>query len=236
MDTTSASVDLNLSLPDLDYGKELLNFKNTLLQNSIFNSKVLDDVKTNVEQSKVTSDLDEALKRLKCLEEKDAMSWKLKEENQNNEHNLKAYSEQTQEKKSEVISISNQIEEKKSMISSKSTELDGMKDRYTSEEDRIEKARSLIEADLAKWRRVLSLDLVTTTRPSLVFVFTNISQEDSQAKFKCELSREGGRFKVLSCEPSIKEQQELLERRLNESQDMAGFVFSLREAFKRGVK
>merc|ERR1712141_495260 len=80
----------------------------------------------------------------------------------------------------------------------------------------------------------LGLSIARTATDSNVLIFTNIDMANPTRKFLCEFQLGGinnREYKVMRCEPEIEGIKDM-EKKVNETNDISGFVVTLRKKFK----
>jgi len=94
----------------------------------------------------------------------------------------------------------------------------------------VEKKREKLSAELAKYDRILGLELVNSSHGGIIFVFSNIHCDNPDKKFSCEVGYEGKQYKVSSCLPMVPGIEDMVQL-LNRTNDLPGFVVNLRKKF-----
>lgn len=93
----------------------------------------------------------------------------------------------------------------------------------------VEEEKAKLETELARWKRCLGLEIVTT-KSGMAFTFTNVLRESPGKQFRCELGLKEGRYMLLCCVPQVDDLSVLVDR-LNETNDLSGFIVTLRKRF-----
>jgi len=224
----SDMLNLDQSLPELDYDSEFLKFEDILRQNNVINGQTFESL-LNDPASKA-QDFKKQKENLRVLEESTKRAARLEEETKSSTERMKIVQQNIDKNESEILRFQGEYDSLQCAVLSKESELTELQRRRENEGDVVDRAKEKMLADLDKWKKVLSLELVTTTRRSTVFVFTNLLREDPERKCKCEVGQENSRFKIHGCAPPLSDVQ-MLEEKLNTTMDMSGFVFTLRKKF-----
>ena len=69
----------------------------------------------------------------------------------------------------------------------KRSELVNKKSQASTSQDMINHAKEKAAATMNKWKRILGLELVTSTHNTLIFTFTNIIRDNPDKSFSCEI-------------------------------------------------
>jgi hypothetical protein len=96
------------------------------------------------------------------------------------------------------------------------------------------KKQEKMKEELKRWKKVLGLEMVTTTKPSTVVIFTDVDRENPDRMFSCELGLENGRYKLYNCEPPLK-YLDNMETLLNKNNQLSACIVSLRKKFKENI-
>merc|ERR1711962_846528 len=116
----------------------------------------------------------------------------------------------------------------------KEAEVAKLQRTVVNKEGQVGEERAKLEAELARWKRTLGLEIVTT-KSGITFTFSNIVREDPERKFRCELVLVEGRYGVHHCDPKVNWLEAMVER-LNVSNDLSGFMDTLRKKFVTPMK
>ena len=95
-------------------------------------------------------------------------------------------------------------------------------------------AKASLKLYVNRAQEYLGYSIKKTTTDTTIMIFNNIDNRDPDQEFLCEIALEGPNkreYKVLRCEPNVEDIKDL-EKKLNESNDLSGFVVSLRKRFK----
>jgi len=104
------------------------------------------------------------------------------------------------------------------------------KEKHGNDEVKNAELRSYV--DRAKDH--LGISLARTSTESYVLIFTNIDMANPTRTFLCEFQLGGinkTEYKVMRCEPEIEGIKDM-EKKVNETNDISGFVVTLRKKFK----
>merc|ERR1719187_1822154 len=91
-------------------------------------------------------------------------------------------------------------------------------------------------AELEKYKSVLGLDFVTSTRDGVLVVFSNIDKQDPARKFFFHLAiqKDTKIYTVSDCVPPLDDMKNLVNI-LNMNQDLSGFMVKTRLKFKQSL-
>ena len=112
----------------------------------------------------------------------------------------------------------------------KTLELDSLKASNNDKGDIVEGKKIELSEELLKWKTTLGLELVNSSHGGIIFVFTNIDREYPDKKFNCEVGLSDKVYKVNNCSPVLEDIDAMVEY-LNKSNDLSGFVVTLRKRF-----
>jgi len=212
----------------LDYEAELLKFCNVLDQNKIkFQNKTQDETILNSEIMDNLEKLSEAIAALdEATNQKENVRLKTSNEEKNLEdilNEVKAISKREQTTKKKLLGISEAVEKKKSELHTK-------RNQNASSSDLYKEKQNVMSSELEKWKKTLGLELIRSTHEGLIFKFTNVQRDDPDKIFTCELSVENRVYRINNCSPSFEGISEMVDT-LNSTNDLSGFVVTLRKKF-----
>ena len=148
------------------------------------------------------------------------------------------------QKQEKIVIVNKELEELKNKVSitaksaqefsdaadKKQVELKNLVAAMSGKGDMVEEKRVKLSAELAKWKRILGLELVNSSHGGIIFVFTNIDRENPDKKFSCEVGLENRLYKVANCLPMVTNIENMVNL-LNKTNDLSGFVVNLRKKF-----
>jgi len=205
-----------------------LKFCNVLDQNKIkFQNKTQDETILNSEIMDNLEKLSEAIAALdEATNQKENVRLKTSNEEKNLEdilNEVKAISKREQTTKKKLLGISETVEKKKSELHTK-------RNQNASSSDLYKEKQNVMSSELEKWKKTLGLELIRSTHEGLIFKFTNVQRDDPDKIFTCELSVENRVYRINNCSPSFEGISEMVDT-LNSTNDLSGFVVTLRKKF-----
>merc|ERR1719187_1927597 len=97
----------------------------------------------------------------------------------------------------------------------------------------VKREESVVE--LEKYKSVLGLDFVTSTRDGVLVVFSNIDKQDPDRKFFFHLAVQKDKtYTVSDCVPPLDDMKNLVNI-LNMNQDLSGFLVKIRLKFRQSL-
>ena len=87
-----------------------------------------------------------------------------------------------------------------------------------------------------KYKSILGLEFVTSTRDGVLVVFSNIDKQDPDRKFLLHLAiqKDNKTYIVSDCVPPLDDMKNLVNT-LNMNQDLSGFLVKIRLKFKQSL-
>ena len=123
----SEMMDLNQTLPELEYNRELNKFENILNQNSVYNDQILEDL-VSVKDLEIES-LSEAKERLRIVEEHSQNIAELMKRNEDRSEDFSFKRAEIDSRKVEMSNLDKEADEFKSRISERESEVAALKIR-----------------------------------------------------------------------------------------------------------
>merc|ERR1719391_1163558 len=136
---------------------------------------------------------------------------------------VKEISKREQMTKKNMTGILEAVEKKKSELHTKRSQIASSSDLYKEKQN-------VMSSEMEKWKKTLGLELIRSTHGGLIFKFTNVQRDDPDKIFTCELLVENRVYRVNNCSPSVEGISEMVET-LNSTNDLSGFVVTLRKKF-----
>jgi len=228
-------MEVNEEMEHIPYGDETVGFHDALRGNAANFERKLERVGERREVARgeeswqgleITNKLEEAVAGLKEGEAEVEVA--LKKLERGNEA-VAAFKNKVEEMAAEVAEAASSAQEFGGKAERREAEVAKLQRTVVNKEGQVEEERAKLETELARWKRSLGLEIVST-KSGITFIFTNLVREDPEKKFRCELGLEGGRYIVLHCLPQVNGLPMLVDH-LNATKDLSGFMVTLRKKF-----
>jgi len=151
------------------------------------------------------------------------------------EMNIEAIEQNSEDLRKENELSAQSAQEFSQAAKGKEVETKALIDRLRDKGNVVGKKKQMLQAELRRWKQVLGLEILTTTKPSTILMFTKIDRENPDRRFSCELCLEQASYKVDHCDPPLANMDGMVEL-LNKTNDLSGFVVNLRRKFSESLK
>ena len=115
-------------------------------------------------------------------------------------------------------------------------QMEAMREKLAKRGDMAIVMREESFAQLEKYKSILGLEFVTSTRDGVLVVFSNIDKQDPDRKFFFHLAiqKDDNSYTVADCVPPLDDMQNLVKI-LNMNQDLSGFLVTIRLKFRQSL-
>jgi len=233
-------MEVNEEMEHISYGEETGNFHEALKGNAANFERKLERVGGRKEVAKGEEswlgleDTNKLEKAVAGLKEGEAEIEGVLKKLERGTEAVAAFKNQVEVMAAEVAEAASSAQEFGGKAERREAEVAKLQRAVVNKEGQVEEERAKLETELARWKRSLGLEIVTT-KSGITFTFTNLVREDPAKKFRCELGLEEGRYVVLHCLPQVNGLNVLVDH-LNVSKDLSGFMVTLRKKFAASSK
>eukprot|EP00092_Neocalanus_flemingeri_P006911 GFUD01007460.1.p1 GENE.GFUD01007460.1~~GFUD01007460.1.p1 ORF type:complete len:236 (-),score=60.90 GFUD01007460.1:57-764(-) len=220
-----------LEIPPLNYNSEFVNFANIIQQNAQYHQQVAQKyIKGAVKARQEPLSFNKLDEAIQTLYDASRVVDSVKSEVNQKQEKLVIVGKEYEDINKKVNLTSRSAQEFSEAADKKQAELKTLVSATSDKGDIVEEKRVKLSAELAKWKKILGLELVNSSHGGIIFVFTNIDRESPERKFSCEVGLENRTYMVANCLPMVPGLESMVEI-LNRTNDLSGFVVNLRKKF-----
>ena len=217
--------------PPLNYEAEFNNFENIIQINAQYHHQVSQKyIKSAVKGFQEPLSFEKLDEAIQTLFDAAKVIDSVKSEVNQKQEKIVIVNKEFEEMKKSVNITAKSAQEFSDAADKKQIELKNLVAAMSDKGDIVEEKRVKLSAELAKWKRILGLELVNSSHGGIIFVFTNIDRENPDKKFSCEVGLENMLYKVANCLPMVANIENMVDL-LNKTNDLSGFVVNLRKKF-----